>query len=185
MESKKRMLGLGLILIVLFGRFAPHPPNFTPIVAVALFSTFLMNKRFLALLVPAAAFWISDLVLNNVVYSAYFEQFTFVSESFLWSVSALALIVLAAKPLMKKIKASHVILGALMGSTIFFLVSNFGVWATGFNGYPPTASGLGACYLAGIPFFLNSIAGDLLYSGLLFGTYAWTSKRWLAKESAA
>jgi hypothetical protein len=73
---------------------------------------------------------------------------------------------------------------SLVTSSIFFLISNFGVWATQ-GMYPMTASGLVECYVAAIPFFGNQIAGDLFFSGILFGAYETLKKvsRTYAKQS--
>jgi len=67
---------------------------------------------------------------------------------------------------------------SLIGSSIFFVVSNFGVWFMGHPGsiYPKTAEGLGLCYVAAIPFFRNALIGDVLYTAALFGLYALASR---------
>jgi hypothetical protein len=58
-----------------------------------------------------------------------------------------------------------------LGALQFFLITNFGVWAF-LNSYPRTVAGLAECYLAGIPFFWNTLAGDAVYAALLFGGFA-------------
>ena len=180
MKPVQRNIFVALIAIVLIGRFLPHPPNFTPLVAVALFCAALMRKSVWAIGIPVAALWLSDLVINNVIYASYYDHFVLASNSFVWTVLALAMIVVLAKLLLKKISTGNVVISALLGSTVFFLVSNFGSWISGMNGYPITFGGLTACYTAGIPFFLNGIGGDLVFSAVLFGGYAWANKSFLA-----
>jgi hypothetical protein len=84
---------------------------------------------------------------------------------------AVALVVLIAWGALKRISLLRVVGAALASSIAFFLVTNFGTWALS-GMYPLTPSGLAACYIAAIPFFQNTVAGDLFYSGLLFGGFA-------------
>ena len=65
---------------------------------------------------------------------------------------------------------------SLAGSVLFFLLSNFGVWLDG-TLYPLTTAGLYTCYVAAIPFFRNTLLGDLFYAGLLFGSFAWAQQQ--------
>jgi hypothetical protein len=66
---------------------------------------------------------------------------------------------------------------ALASSIIFFVLTNFGVWAFG-SWYPKTWEGLVACYVAAIPFFHNTLLGDAFYVSVLFGGLAFAEKRW-------
>src|SRR2546427_12070648 len=70
---------------------------------------------------------------------------------------------------------TRVSLATLLGAVQFFIVTNFAVWQF-LSGFPHTASGLLACYLAGIPFFWNTLAGDAFYAALLFGSYAFAER---------
>ena len=160
-----------MILLAAMSRLLPHPPNFAPIGGMALFGAAYFNKRYWAFLVPIISMWISDLVLNNVVYAQYFNRFVWFYGGSLFTYGAFALIVLFGMLSLKKIRLPNLIASALGSSVIFFLVSNFGVWFSGAM-YPKTVSGLLACYTAGIPFFHNTILGDLVYTGVLFGVFA-------------
>lgn len=139
-------------------RLLPHPPNFTPIGAMALFSGAYLGRRAIAFAAPLGALLLSDLVLG------FYAGMNFVYAS-------LALAVLIGWALSARRSAARVGAAALASAILFFVVTNFGMWL--FSGiYPNTPSGLAACYVAAIPFFQNSLAGDLFYSALLFGGFA-------------
>ena len=91
------------VLLAALTRLLPHPPNFTPIGSMALFGAAYFSRKYLAFLVPILAFWVSDLVLNNVVYAAYFESFSWFSPALLWSCAAMVLIVVIGRHFLKKI----------------------------------------------------------------------------------
>lgn len=159
-----------LILLVAFSRLIPHPPNFTPVGAMALFGAAYFSKRYLTFVVPLIAMWLSDLVLNNVVYAQYFDGFVLFYPGFYWTYSAFIVIGLVGFFLLKRTKPQNILIASLSASILFFLVSNFGVWASGMM-YPKDLSGLLACYTAAIPFFQNTLMGDLVYCGVLFGAF--------------
>ncbi len=157
--SKSRLLVVVLmILAAAASRLIPHPPNLASITAVALFGgAYLTNKR-LALIVPLAALFLSDLILG------FYRHMEIVYGSFL-------LVVFLGFWLQRKRSALRIAGAALASSVIFFIVTNFGVWA--FESlYPKTAAGLLACYVAAIPFFQNTLVGDALYTAVLFGGFA-------------
>ena len=157
--SAPRTLTLtALVLLVALARLLPHPPNFSPVAALALFAGAHFGRRWLALLVPLAAMLISDLALGfhafiGVVYGTF------------------ALTVLLGGLLRTRRRPLPVALGALGASLLFFILTNFAVWSTG-GFYPLTSEGLVACYVAALPFFQQTVMGDLLYSGLFFGAFA-------------
>ena len=159
-----------LILLAAFSRLIPHPPNFTPVGAMALFGAAYFSKRYLALVIPIIAMWLSDLVLNNVIYAQYFDSFVLFYPGFYWTYSAFIVIGLVGFFLLKRTKPQNILIASLSASILFFLLSNFGVWASGMM-YPKDFSGLLACYTAAIPFFQNTLMGDLVYCGVLFGAF--------------
>jgi hypothetical protein len=139
-------------------RLVPHPPNFSPIDAMALFSGAYLGRRSLAFVAPLAALLLSDLVLG------FYAGMAFVYAS-------VALVVLIGWWVSSRRTALRIGVGALAGSVAFFVITNFGMWLlSGF--YPLTSAGLAACFLAAIPFFQNTVAGDLFYTILLFGGFA-------------
>jgi len=170
--SKSVFLIVGLILVAAASRLLPHPSNFVPVGAMALFGAAALPKRWLALVVPVLAFYLSDLVLNNTLYAAYFEGFYW-GISF-YTVSAIVLMVLLGMGLLRNLKFSWLRVGgaAVAATLVFFLVTNFGVWAGGML-YPKTGAGLLAAFAAGLPFLPNSSLANLVFSGLLFGAARW------------
>jgi hypothetical protein len=139
-------------------RLVPHPPNFTPIGAMALFSGAYLGRRGLAFAAPLGALLLSDLVLG--FYPGMWVQYL-----------AVGLVVLIAWAALKRVSVLRIGGAGLASSVVFFIVTNFGTWALS-GIYPLTVSGLMACYVAAIPFFQNTLAGDLFYSALLFGGFA-------------
>ncbi len=157
------LLALVIIVIAAGLRIAPHPWNFTPIGAMALFSGALVRDRRLAFLFPLVALFAGDLFLG------FYKLMPVIYASFLLSV-------LIGRLLQNRRTLARVTGAMLLGATQFFIVTNFGVWAAG-GLYPRTLAGLAACYIAGIPFFWNTLAGDAFYVGILFGGFA-LAERW-------
>lgn len=170
-HDNKIQLRIGVTLLIFlaaFSRMLPHPPNFTPIGAIALFGAAYFSKRHLAILIPVLGLWLSDLAINNILYGSYSDHFVWFYPGFYWTYGAFILIGLLGFPVLKKVKPLNIILASLSASVLFFLVSNFGFWSGG-TMYPRDLSGLIACYTAAIPFFKNMLSGDLAYSAALFG----------------
>jgi hypothetical protein len=139
-------------------RLIPHPPNFTPIGAMALFGGAYFGKRGLAFVAPIAAMLLSDAILG------FHSGMPFVYAS-------VALIVLIGQVALSRPTFLRVGAAALASSILFFVITNFGTWLVS-GIYPMTASGLATCFVAAIPFFQNTLAGDLFYSAVLFGGFA-------------
>jgi positive regulator of sigma E activity len=151
---------LALVLIVLAAalRIAPHPWNFTPIGAMALFSGAILKDRRLVFLFPLVTLFVGDIFIG-------FHKLMFiVYASFLINVAI-------GFWLRDRRTVTRITLATLLGAIQFFLVTNFAVWQF-LGGYPHTAAGLLGCYIAGIPFFWNTLAGDALYATVLFGGFA-------------
>lgn len=154
------LLAGALVALVVIARLLPHAPNFTPVAAAALFAGRMLHHRGVALAVPFTAMIASDAVLG----------FTD------WRVMSVVYVSLALPTvigmLAKHIRVSRMLVpAALSSSLLFFVTTNFAVWA--FSGmYPQTMDGLIACYLAALPFLKNTIAGDLFWGVALFsGAY--------------
>ena len=159
-----------LILLAAFSRLVPHPANFAPIGGMALFGAAYYNKKYWAYLIPIISMWISDLILNNVVYAQYFDRFVWFYAGSLFTYGAFTFIVLLGTFSLKKVRVPNLFFSALGASVIFFLVSNFGVWFSS-GMYPHTWQGLTVCYTAAIPFFKNTLLGDVFYTTALFGVF--------------
>ncbi|MEL7163573.1 MAG: DUF6580 family putative transport protein [Bacteroidota bacterium] len=168
LHKKNGWLLFGLIFLAAGARLLPHPPNFVPTGAMALFGAAALPKRWLAVLVPLAAYYLSDLVLNNVVYAEYFEGFYWGISP--WIYGAVVLMVLLGMGLLRNRRFSWLRIGGGPGGppSFFSPDPNFGVWAGG-TMYPRTLTGLGMAYVAGLPFLLNSLLANLVFSGVLFG----------------
>jgi hypothetical protein len=164
---------LGLIALGALSRLIPHPHNFTPIAALGLFAAAYIRPVKLAWLAPFLALWISDLLIMNTLYADLYGEFRWFGHPFVF---AGFFLIFLLGTFLKKITALRLGAFSLTSSAVFFLVSNFGVWL-GSAVYPQNISGLLACYTAGLPFFGNTIAGDLVYVSLLFGAYHWVAAR--------
>jgi hypothetical protein len=152
------VLALGIIALAAALRIAPHPWNFTPVGAMALFSGAVIKNRRLAFVVPLLALFLGDIFIG------FHKLMPIVYASFLLSVAI-------GFWLRDRRTAGRISAATLLGAIQFFLVTNFAVWAFGLT-YPRTSAGLVACYVAGIPFFWNTLAGDAVYAVLFFGTFA-------------
>ena len=168
-----------MILVAAMTRLIPHYPNFTAVGAVALFGGAYLSKRF-ALIIPLVALIVSDLFLNNLVYASQFPEFY--DGFMLFNIKGLPVygafiaIILIGMFLIKKASVKNVLGSALLASVVFFLITNFAVWA-GSVVYPKTLAGLIACYTAAIPFFWNTLLGNVFFVGVLFGGYEWARRR--------
>ena len=173
-----------LVLIAALSRLLPHPPNATAVGAMALFGGAYLTNRFLAVILPLISLLLSDLILNNVVYAAFNKgQFVWFYDGAMWIYSAVALTVLIGFTLSKNVNSKAVLGASLACSTLFFLITNFGVWQSG-TMYPKTMVGLTACYTAAVPYFLNSLIGDITFAAVLFGGFEWAQKRFNALKMA-
>lgn len=157
------MLIVAMIAAAAVARLIPHPPNMTPIFAMALFGGATLADRRLAFAVPLAAMFLSDLVLgfHNEMIAVY---------------GAFVLIVCLGLWLQQRKTPLTVAGAAIATSLIFFIVSDLGIWLTG-DMYPRTMAGLVACYTAALPFLRNQLAGDLLYTAILFGGFAFLERQ--------
>ena len=146
------------VLIGAVARILPHAPNFAPVGAMALFGGAYMSKK-QALTLPILAMVLSDLVIG-------FDSLPMrlsVYGSFL-------LIVLLGMRIKNCISVKNTIFVSLSASVLFFLITNSAVWAFG-SLYPKTVEGLAQSYFFAIPFFRNTLFGDLFYNGAFFGGY--------------
>jgi hypothetical protein len=162
---------VAMILVAALSRLIPHPPNLASVSAVALFGGAYLSDRRMAFLVPLAALFLSDLVLGFYRHMAV-VYFTFV------------LIVWIGQWLRTNRSAPRILGAALTSSVLFFLTTNFDVWAFG-SMYPLTFDGLLACYVAAIPFFWNTVVGDLLYTTILFGGFSLLERRFTGLRETA
>ena len=153
---RKEILPIGLILILALARLIPHPPNFTPIIAVAIVSGYFFKNLNFSLIILLMAMLISDLFIG------FYENVFFVYASLL-------LITFIFHKISKKINFKNLFIFGFAGSLIFFIISNFGVWILGSPGldnlpYDKNLNGLIECYILAIPFFGNTFLSTVIFS---------------------
>ena len=158
------------IFVVAMTRLLPHWPNFTAVGAIAIFGGATIRNSWKAVLIPLAAIFISDLLINNIFYSAYYDGFVFFGQASGWIYGAFILMTVMAHISIKSFKALPIVGTAVSGSVLFYALTNLGAWI-GNPLYTADASGLLMAYEAGLPFLLNSMFANVLFSGVLFGTY--------------
>lgn len=156
-EKIQSIISLGLIIAcAVLLRLAPHPANVAPIAAMALFGGAYLDKKY-AIIVPLAALFISDLFLGfHASMLMVYTSFLLTGVLGLW--------------LKNHRSVRNVFAASIVSSCIFYVLTNFNYWyATPL--YPKTLEGLATSYINAIPFFRNTVIGDLLYTGLFFGTF--------------
>lgn len=146
------------ILSVALWRVIPHPPNVTPVMATALFCGCFFSDKKMAFLLPLLAMLIADIVIG------FHSSMLFVYLGVAITVAA-GIVLLKGQPAVK-----NVLLTTIACSLIFFILTNFGVWLVS-GMYAKSLEGLLQAYIAGIPFYRNSIVGDVFFVALLFGGY--------------
>ncbi len=161
-------IACALIAFVFVARVTPHPANFAPVAAVALFAGALLPRRW-APIVPITAMILSDLVIG-------------LHPLIFYTWGSFAVIALASSKWLTNATIMRVGLSSMAASVFFYLVTNFGVWAEG-TMYTMNFNGLVHCYVNALPFFRGTLTGDLFYSGVLFGAYAFVSH--LVRENKA
>lgn len=155
---------IGLILIGAALRVTRHfgllplPPNVAPVSALAMLSAVALPRRY-AFVVPLGLMLVADVIIGFDLWSITLSIYASFAASYL-----------LGKWLARKVTTGRLIGASLAGSVLFYLVTNAAVWAFG-KIYVHTLAGLGQSYIAGIPFFRNTVLGDLAYSGLFFGLY--------------
>lgn len=167
---------LSITLAAGLARLLPHWPNFTPIGAMALFGGAYFSSRRAAFAVPLCAMLISDSILAATRYGwTAFEPMPAVYF-------CLAATVLIGFLLRRRRGVVSIVAAAVASSVLFFVVTNFAVWI---RFYPATMAGLIECYAAAIPFFQNTLGGDLFFSAVLFGGFEFATRRWPALRDFA
>lgn len=158
----------GLALILIISRLVPHPPNFTAATAAIIFAAVSL-RSFTSLFVIFFSYWISDLVINNWMYSA--NYFQWITPGFYWiAIPILASFVILRFTATKSMAPLAIFKNSFGASLLFFLISNLGVWLHS-STYSKNFNGLSLCYLNAIPFFGNELAGTVFYTSLIYCIY--------------
>lgn len=161
-----------MIFAAAFVRLIPHPPNFAPIAAMALFGGAYFSKKWAAFIVPLAAMFITDMILGF--------------HATMWAVYlSFALIVVIGMLMIKQKKIGNIFFASVSASVLFFILTNFGAWLSS-PFYAKTGAGLAACYTAAVPFFHQTLLSDLFFVGVMFGLYYLAKKKFpiLAQSQA-
>lgn len=159
-----------LTLAIAATRFLPHPPNFACLGALGLFAgCYFAGKK--AYLVPAAALLISDIIGHAAgIPGMGFYNLMVMAATYAGVTVAVPLgRLIRARRVSNSVNWAKLPIGALAASTLFFAISNFGVWLGPW--YPSTAEGFLACFSNAIPFYGYTVAGDLVFAAVMFGAY--------------
>ena len=156
MNLKKEIFPISLVLILVLSRLIPHPPNFTPIVAVAIMSGYLFKNIYLSFAILLVSMLVADAFIG------FYENIFFVYLSLLF-------LVYIFYKLGRKINLKNLFLYSFTGSILFFIITNFGVWSLGSPGldnvpYEKNLQGLIKCYILAIPFIKNTVLSTLIFS---------------------
>ena len=151
-------ISIGIFLALAASRFIPHPPNFTSLLALSFYIPVIFGVRFIPVVVLALFF--TDLIIG-------------LHSTMFFTIGSVILIGLISKIFNRSILLR--LFGALTGAVIFFILSNFGVWASGSYGY--TLNGFISCYLLAIPFFGYSLISTLIFSVIIETIYRFYQKK--------
>ena len=152
------ILAISLIILAVISRLFPHPANFTPLAAVALFCGVYLPRKW-GWILPMVIMIATDAIIG-------FYQWQVMASVYLSFLTAVGI----GWYIRRGKSIGSVVVGSLAASILFFFVTNAAVWAWG-GLYPPTAAGFLTSYLMGIPFFKNTLLGDLFYTVFLFGSF--------------
>ena len=147
--NKHLLLGFGIVLLLALSRLIPHPPNFTPILSMAVFSGAIINRQLTAYLIPLVAMLLSDFYIgfHSGMPIIYFS---------------LALCVLIGTFIQARVTIINFVFSIFAGVIIFYLITNFSVWY-GSGMYDYSFSGLITCYVMALPFLQNTIISSMVY----------------------
>ncbi len=150
------------IVLAAISRLLPHIPNFTPIAAMALFGgAYFSDKRF-AVIVPLIAMFLSDAALELITGWGFHNTMVYVYIGFI-------LTSIIGMRVSRNVSIGSVAAGSILSSVLFFIITNFGFWAA--SGFQMGVAGLNASYIMGLPFFGPTLAGDLFFNSILFGSF--------------
>jgi hypothetical protein len=159
------LLTIGMILAAAATRLLPHPGNFTPILAIALFGGARLKSRAAAFVVPLLAMFLGDLGLELMHGTGFHALMPVVY-------AAVVAGVVIGFPLRGRVRVGGILAGAVGSSFFFYLATNFAVWLA-WDVYPRSGLGLLDCYAAALPFFRNTLASTAVYAVALFKGHEW------------
>ncbi len=173
MDKKLLFILMGLTAFTVVMRLVEHAPNFVPVAALALFAGTYFPKRW-GVFFPLVAMGVSDAIIGFYdlrLMAVVYGSFLLIGAAGWW--------------VRRNKTLTTVVIGSVGGAVLFFLATNFAVWAFS-DWYPHTVNGLLWCYSVAIPFFKNTLLGDAFYGGIFFGSYELLGyvRRWVARGFA-
>jgi hypothetical protein len=174
------IIAAGVWRLVLAAPVMTPLSNFTPIGAMALFGGCYFKSKWKAFLVPLLTLWLSDLIIDSVVY---YHSLTWFYDGFIWTYAAFALMVVIGM-FIKKVNIKSIIIASLVATFIHWIVTDFGVWlghgldVTTGKPYTYDLAGLWKCLYLALPFEKNLLVGNLVFGGVLFGAFEWAQRKY-------
>jgi len=185
LNQKQIKLLLALVTVGIVSRFLPHPPNVTAVAAASLFAGAILNSRIFAVMLPMVIMYLSDFTINNTLMRGYFpnhEGLVLWMPYMTWVYVGFALTALIGFYFLKNRNNAKLAGGAILATLVFFLVSNYGMFIEP-GRYPQTLSGAALCYAAALPFLLNSLIGNLIFTFAIFGIYDSVNERYFKTQT--
>lgn len=157
---------------LIFTGFQTPLQGYTPIAAMALFGGCYFSDKWKAYLVPLLTFWLTDMILNSVLY---YHKFTLFYPGFYWTYGSFALMVLIGS-FIKKVNFRTFLIACISASLMHWVITDFGTWMV--DGiYPRTWDGFVACYTLALPFLQKMLIANLVFGGAMFGAFELAKKR--------
>ena len=152
-------------------RLLPHWPNVTAVAAIAIFGGATLRNSLAAVLIPLTAIFFSDLIINNIFYSEYYNGFVLFGDSAGWIYASFILMAVIAHFGIKNFKALPIVSTTVLSTFLFFVLTNIGAWMIS-PFYSQDMAGLLLAFEAGLPFLLNSLLGNVFFVGVFFYAYS-------------
>lgn len=185
-SNKNWIVVVGLMVFGVFARLIPHIPNFTPTESIAIFGAAYLGFRYLSYLLPLSLIFISDFVINNTIARPFFPEksgIIWFDSYMIYTALAIVSIVFISKLMLRKVNFKNVLATVISGTIIFYLFTNFAAWAMPASIYPSHPGGLMMAYIAGLPFLKISLLGNLVFSGIMFGSMYLIEQKLANKQS--
>ena len=185
-NSSRNILVFIIVLLGVMSRFLPHPPNVTGFAAVTLFAGAMLNSRIFAAVLPLGLYYLSDFFINNTVSRSFFpdhEGLVFWSSYMTFVYLGFAATAIIGYALLKNRNNTRIASATIIATLAFWVLSNFGILIQP-GGYPNTITGAVACFTAALPFLLNSLIGNLIFTFGVFKLYDFISERYFQKQSS-
>lgn len=169
-------------VLAIASRFFAPWPNFTAMIAVTFAGGMLFDKKATSLLFPLLIVFVSDFVLNNTIYSQ--GGITWITSGALWIYGSYILIALLGSISAHNSKLKSLLVGGLVSSVLFYLLTNLGVWRSGIL-YSPDITGLWTSYTAGLPFLMNQVLATAGYAVIIYGFHVLVERNYTESKAVS